>query len=76
MFPDTDSLRKHPFLLALRRWGRFVRNVPMGDREKRMFSPATDISAIDVNRTGTILGYAKTCCLKSIARIDRMPLHE
>ena len=28
--------------------------------EKRMFSQATDISAIDVNRTGTILGYAKT----------------
>jgi len=42
--------------------------------EKRMFLQATDISAIDVNRTGTILGYAKTCCLKSIARIDRMPL--
>ena len=28
--------------------------------EKRMFSQTTDISAIDVNRTGTILGYAKT----------------
>ena len=23
---DTSSLRKHPFLLALRRWGRFARN--------------------------------------------------
>ena len=41
-----------------------------------MFSQATDISEIDVNRIGTILGYAKTCCLKSIARTDRMPLHE
>ena len=25
------SLRKHPFLLALRRWGRFERNVPSGE---------------------------------------------
>ena len=25
-----SSLRKHPFLLALRRWGRFGRNVPSG----------------------------------------------
>ena len=25
------SLRKHPFLLALRRWGRFARNVPSGE---------------------------------------------
>ena len=25
------SLRKHPFLLALRRWGRFSRNVPIGE---------------------------------------------
>ena len=24
------SLRKHPFLLALRRWGRFARNVQSG----------------------------------------------
>ena len=37
-----DSLRKHPFLLALRRWGRFARNVPIGEEEeKRMFSQAT-----------------------------------
>ena len=41
-----------------------------------MFSQATDISEIDVNRTGAILGYAKTCCLKSMARTDSMPLHE
>ena len=26
-----DSLRKHPFLLALRRWERFARNVPSGE---------------------------------------------
>ena len=26
------SLRKHPFLLALRRWGRFARNVPSGEK--------------------------------------------
>ena len=33
------SLRKHPFLLALRRWGRFARNVPAEkSEEKRMFS--------------------------------------
>ena len=25
------SLRKHPFLLALRRWRRFARNVPTGE---------------------------------------------
>ena len=30
------SLRKHPFLLALRRWGRFVTK----SEEKRMFSQA------------------------------------
>ena len=35
------SLRKHPFLLALRRWGRFARNVPAAkSEEKRMFSQA------------------------------------
>ena len=29
---QTYSLRKHPFLLALRRWGRFARrNVPSGE---------------------------------------------
>ena len=27
----TSSLRKHPFLFALRRWGRFARNVPGGE---------------------------------------------
>ena len=27
----TFSLRKYPFLLALRRWGRFARNVPSGE---------------------------------------------
>ena len=27
----THSLRKHPFLLAVRRWGRFTRNVPGGE---------------------------------------------
>ena len=26
-----SSLRKHPFLLALRRWGRFARNVQSGE---------------------------------------------
>ena len=28
---DIGSLRKHPFLLPLRRWGRFARNVPSGE---------------------------------------------
>ena len=29
---SLTSLRKHPFLLALRRWGRFARkNVPSGE---------------------------------------------
>ena len=28
---NVISLRKHPFLLALRRWGRFARNVPSGE---------------------------------------------
>ena len=32
----ASSLRKHPFLLALRRWGRFARS-----EEKRMFSQAS-----------------------------------
>ena len=27
----TPSLRKHPFLLALRRWWRFSRNLPSGE---------------------------------------------
>ena len=27
----SPSQRKHPFLLALRRWGRFARNVPSGE---------------------------------------------
>ena len=27
----SNSLRKHPFLLALRRWGRFARNVTSGE---------------------------------------------
>ena len=48
---SEDSLRKHPFLLALRRWGRFARMndvspremslVAKSKREKRMFSPRT-----------------------------------
>ena len=25
------SLRKHPFLLALRRWGRFAQNIPSSE---------------------------------------------
>ena len=33
------SLRKHPFLLALRRWGRFAR-MKTKSEEKRMFSQA------------------------------------
>ena len=28
---EKPSLRKHPFLHALRRWGRFARNVPSGE---------------------------------------------
>ena len=28
---QNSSLRKHPFLLALRRWGRFARNAPSGE---------------------------------------------
>ena len=30
-FKFFTSLRKHPFLLALRRWGRFARNVLSGE---------------------------------------------
>ena len=30
-FRCSCSLRKHPFLLALRRWGHFARNVPGGE---------------------------------------------
>ena len=30
-FLDLCSLRKHPFLLALRRWGRSARNIPSGE---------------------------------------------
>ena len=32
----TVSQRKHPFLLALRRWGRFARNVPSDDERGEM----------------------------------------
>ena len=28
------NLRKHPFLLALRSWGRFARNVPSGEERE------------------------------------------
>ena len=31
---STCSLRKHPFLLALRRWGRFARNMPSGEEQR------------------------------------------
>ena len=31
MHITAGSLRKHPFLLALGRWGRFGRNVPRGE---------------------------------------------
>ena len=39
---QSGSLRKHPFLLALRRWGRFAqRTSPAGkSEEERMFSQA------------------------------------
>ena len=36
------SLRKHPFLLALRRWGRFA---AAKSEEKRMFSQANSFVA-------------------------------
>ena len=29
--PGSASLRKHSFLLALRRWGRSARNIPGGE---------------------------------------------
>ena len=32
---ERDSLQKHSFLLALRRWGRFARNVPSGEERRR-----------------------------------------
>ena len=40
---NWHSLRKHPFLLALRRWGRFPRETSpeAKSEEKRMFSQAT-----------------------------------
>ena len=36
----SSSLRKHPFLFALRRWGRVARNVPSGEERGE-----TDVSA-------------------------------
>ena len=36
VFMLWPSLRKHPFLLALRRWGRFAKS-----EEKRVFSQAS-----------------------------------
>ena len=47
---DKGSLRKHPFLLPLRRWGR---NVPSG--EERMFSQAK-IKGTTVNRSNMQIG--------------------
>ena len=37
-----SNLRKHPFLLALRRWGRFL---AAKSEEKRMFSQATSVQS-------------------------------
>ena len=34
-FPCSASLRKHPFLLALRRWGRFARRFLLAKRPQR-----------------------------------------
>ena len=39
------SLQKHPFLLALRLWGRFLRK----SEEKRMFSQATRVEKLKLN---------------------------
>ena len=51
-FFENSSLRKHPFLLALRRWVRFARNVPTAAKsvEKRMFSQARKF-VLDVSVT-------------------------
>ena len=40
------NLRKHPFLRALRRWGRFEKS-----EEKRMFSQATKWLILRQNET-------------------------
>ena len=39
------SLQKHPFLLALRLWGRFLRK----SEEKRMFSQAMRVEKLKLN---------------------------
>ena len=39
------SLQKHPFLLALRLWGRF----PRKSEEKRMFSQAMRVEKLKLN---------------------------
>ena len=39
------SLQKHPFLLALRLWGRFLRK----SEEKRMFSQAMLVEKLKLN---------------------------
>ena len=58
-----NNLRKHPFLLALRRWGRLARrnDVPPREKspaakseEKRMFSQGTQAKALS-NYLGTEL---------------------
>ena len=52
----TSSLRKHPFLLALRLWGRFAAK----SEEKRMFSQANVLVIVDT--TAALVCYTAVLC--------------
>ena len=56
------SLRKHPFLLALRRWGRFARNVPSGEErgETDVFQASVDFVCLFFFLTPTPFPVARS----------------
>ena len=59
---STVSLRKHPFLLALRPWGRFARNVPSDDErgETDVFAGySTVVQGVDKTRNTEHFGNSR-----------------
>ena len=47
---ERSSLRKHPFLLALRRWGRFTRRTSATQRQK---FDTDDVNHCLLNKSGS-----------------------
>ena len=65
---EKSSLRKHPFLLALRRWGRFARrkrNVPSGEERGE-----TDVFVGWEKSRATFCSWLKSSCTGTVINVN------